>query len=166
MQNRVYTVNCRNLQAALICQYIIKLLHVRLFERRHFRLAEIRLHELPIKIQIVLKSVIFQTPFHLCPQSEHIIQGNIPCFCLDAFQRISLNVVFLFPKFLQGCGINRMPPAIRGSPTEIVLAIFTLGFTFTKNDTRLVFTFCISSCCHKRCSFPHSNAEKSVVPYL
>ena len=166
MQNRVYTVNCRNLQASLICQYIIKLLHVRLFERRHFRLAEIRLHELPIKVQIVLKSVIFQASFHLCPQSEHIVQGNIPCFCFNAFQRISLNVVFLFPKFFQGWRVNRMSFTIRGGPTEIVFAIFALGFSFTKNDTCLVFAFCISSCCHKRCSFPHSNAEKSVVPYL
>ena len=163
MQNRVYAVNRRDLQASLVCQRVVKLLHIRLLERRHLRFAEIRLHELPIKVQIILKGVVLQTTLHLCPQGEHIIQGDVPCFCLDAFQRISLNVVFLFPKFLQGRGINRMSLAIRGSPTEIVLAIFALGFPFAENHTRLVLAFRIPICCHERCSFLHCGTEKSVV---
>ena len=39
-----------------------------------------------IKVQIVLESVVLQTTLPLCPQGEHIIQGDIPRFCLDAFQ--------------------------------------------------------------------------------
>ena len=163
MQNRVYAVNRGDLQASLVCQRIVKLLHIRLFERRHLRFAEIRLHELPIKVQIVLESVVLQTTLHLCPQGEHIVQGDIPRFCLDAFQRISLDVFFLFPKLLQGRGINRMSLAIRGSPTEIVLAIFALGFPFAENHTRLVFAFRILSYCHERRSFLHYGTEKSVV---
>ena len=100
MQNRVYAVNRRDLQAPLIRQRVVELLHVRLLERRHLRFAEIRLHELPIKVKIILKGVVLQTTLDLCPQGEHIVQGDVPCFCLDVFQRISLNVVFLFPKFL------------------------------------------------------------------
>ena len=163
MQNRVYAVNRRDLQAPLVCQRVVELLHIRLFERRHLRFAEIRLHELPIKVQIILKGVVLQAALDLCPQGEHIVQGDVPCFCLDAFQRISPNVVFLFPKLLQGRGINRMSLAIRGSPTEIVLAIFALGFAFAENHTRLVLAFRILSCCHERCSFLHRGAEKSVV---
>ena len=86
MQNRVYAVNRRDLQTPLVCQRVVELLHIRLFERRHLRFAEIRLHELPIKVQIVLESVVLQATLHLCPQGEHIVQGDIPRFCLDAFQ--------------------------------------------------------------------------------
>ena len=153
MQYRVNAVDGGSLQSPLICQVIVEPLYIRFLQCGDPLLSEVGSDKGIVHIFVVFEGVVFQTTLQLAPEIEHLIDGHISGFCLDAIQLVLFDCRFFLPQFFQGGCVYEVALACLVRPGVVISTILSLALTFPENNSILVFSFRLCLSCHKSYSF-------------
>ena len=82
--------------------------------------------------------ILFQTPLQVHIPGDKLNHRHLPGGIVNPVHRVTLNIGFLLPQFLEGLGIDIPPLLVNIGVTEHIMAVIPLAFAGFQNTALLV----------------------------